>query len=607
MYPTPKVVSVYLYKAWKVVLRRSTRCCLPSPSLLCVVPFSDFPLMFYEYHLLQVGAGPAGLITALTLAKNSIGPRTFELFQLLGMFDDVQRLATPAPTMCAYKLPGGTQPVKTWDLFEQEDVWPDRSYTNVACLSQDALEGVMRIHLAKYGVTVELGKCLVGLEQDTGCATATIIVNESGQDEKCETVIVKYLVGADGAEGFTRKLLGLSFQGETWDADGQIWGDVEIKGLTTDYWHVWGKPDHFTMMARPFGHKFVISVTGQNFDPAGLAEPDKLPNIRMVDRFHEGRAFVAGDPAHVHSPTGAQGMNCSVQDASNLAWKIALVLKDLSSPTLLISYNAECLPIITQMLHATSALYTHTVATKDDDMVEQETTASEKATGDIVLGERGTRLQDRTDALAMAYTSYEGSGTLCAEDRAPETPGLVIDGKDTSLFRLFTPSHHTVLIFAELAEGDIRKALDSMAKYPEAVVQTVVITAKEAGDFSDYTVAVDRDSYARRAYLVEGDSMTIVIVRPDGFIGAIVNDIDRIDRPNMRMVDRFKGRAFVAGDSAHVHPPTGGQGMNCSVQDASNLAWKIAPPALLTSYYTESASLSSLKCYMPPSHSTRIP
>jgi hypothetical protein len=99
----------------------------------------------------------------------------------------------------------------------------------------------------------------------------------------------------------------------------------------------------------------------------------------------------------------------------------------------------------------------------------------------------------------------------------------VISGQDTSLFRLFTRSHHTVLIFAELAEGDIRKALNSMTKYPDAVVRTVVI-GKEAGDRGDATVAVDRDSHARCAYLVEGDSVTVVIVHPGGFIGAIIND-----------------------------------------------------------------------------------
>jgi len=61
-------------------------------------------------------------------------------------------------------------------------------------------------------------------------------------------------------------------------------------------------------------------------------------------------------------------------------------------------------------------------------------------------------------------------------------------------------------------------------------MQTVIITGKEAGDLGDATVAVDRDGHARRAYLVQGGSMTIVIVRPDGFIGAIVNEVNGIDR-----------------------------------------------------------------------------
>ena len=59
----------------------------------------------------------------------------------------------------------------------------------------------MRTHLAKYGITVELGKCLVALEQDADCVTATIAANESVQDEKRETIIAKYLVGADCAKG----------------------------------------------------------------------------------------------------------------------------------------------------------------------------------------------------------------------------------------------------------------------------------------------------------------------------------------------------------------------------------------------------------------------
>lgn len=159
-------------------------------------------------------------------------------------------------------------------------------------------------------------------------------------------------------------------------------------------------------MARPLsptGDKFGIGITGQNFDPTHLADPAKAaefikaetgrvdlefgeftwlshfrPNMRMVNKFQEGRAFVVGDSAHVHSPTGGQRMNCSVQDASNLAWKLSLVLRGLASPTLLSTYNEERLPVITQMLHATTQLYTHTVAKEKQ---VEDTKSNEKALG----------------------------------------------------------------------------------------------------------------------------------------------------------------------------------------------------------------------------------
>ena len=104
-------------------------------------------------------------------------------------------------------------------------------------------------HLAKYGVKVEFNKGLVNLEQSGGHVTATLETYKDGQPTGMrETAAYEYVVGADGARGEhalyivesvhscnglgpTRKLLGLTFEGETRDADGQVWGDVEIEGL----------------------------------------------------------------------------------------------------------------------------------------------------------------------------------------------------------------------------------------------------------------------------------------------------------------------------------------------------------------------------------------
>ncbi|PBK78586.1 hypothetical protein ARMSODRAFT_1011146 [Armillaria solidipes] len=207
------------------------------------------------------------------------------------------------------------------------------------------------------------------------------------------------------------------------------------------------------------------------------------PNMRMVNKFQEGRAFVAGGIFSPRSFTDwGQGMNCSVQDVLNLAWKLSLILKNLSPPSLLSSYNDERLPVITQMLHATTQLYTHTVAKeKPVDAPEKDTKEDEKASGwfrwrntalemyginyrysQIILEERDTKPQDPEDILAHAYSGYEGRGSLRAGDRAPEAPGLVGKEGETTLLKLFKPSVHTVLVFASERDVLVEEAVKAL-------------------------------------------------------------------------------------------------------------------------------------------------
>ncbi|KAG9225812.1 hypothetical protein CCMSSC00406_0007822 [Pleurotus cornucopiae] len=533
--------------------------------------------------VLVVGAGPAGLVSALLLAKNAITvriidkdesfhvgsrgfgvqPRTFELFEVLGINDELQKLATPIPTMRAYKLPGGTIPVKTWDLYEKGDVWPDRPYANGACLGQDLLEGVLRNHLAKYGVAVEVGKGLTALRQNDNSVIASITTFVDGNaTAEVETATFEYLIGSDGARGSTRKLLNLTFEGETRDADGMVWGDVQIKGLTSDYWHIWGKPGEFTIMARPLspeGDKFGIGITGLNFDPTELGDPAKAvefirnetgradlefgewtwlsyfkPNMRMVNKFQEGRTFVVGDSAHVHSPTGGQGMNCSVQDAFNLVWKLAWVLKQ-GKPSLLATYHEERLPVITQMLHATTKLYTHTVVQEKPSEPTQAQNASESGWfkwrnsalemyginyrfSSIVLDERSIRPKDTEDMLAHAYSGYEGRGSLCAGDRAPDAPRLTTSNSETTLYKLLKPDAHTILVFGGAG-------ISQLSAVGSTNFQAFVVRSPgEDTSSNGFEELVDGDGWAHRAYMAKPDDRLFVVIRPDTYIGALFTE-----------------------------------------------------------------------------------
>ncbi|KAH7872212.1 FAD binding domain-containing protein [Lentinula edodes] len=529
--------------------------------------------------VLIVGAGPAGLVSALVLAQNGIQvrivdkadryhvgsrgfgvqPRTFELFKTLGIVDEILEASTPIPTMRAYKLPGGTIPVKTWDLYEKGEVWADRPFANGACLSQETLEEILRDNLRKYGISVELHKGLVAISQNTDTVAATLAVHNHGEPtEATELVTAHYCIGADGARGATRKLLGLTFEGQTRDADGMVWGDIEINGLGSDFWHIWGKPGQFTIMARPLspsGNKFGIGITGQNFDPTNLAAPEKAiefiktetgrneltfgsfswlsyfkPNMRMVNKLQEGRVFLVGDSAHVHSPTGGQGMNCSVQDASNLTWKLALVLKNIAPFSFLSSYNEERIPVIAQMIYATTQLYTHTDSTKSG-WFRWRNTALEMyginyRFSSIVYDERDASSPDSQTALAHAYTGYEGSGTLNAGDRAPEAPGIIQGGQVTSLMDLLRHNLHTVLIF-----GNNYKEAQAVAnvleeRYIIPIQVFAIINNSEHGmENEKMGVLHDSEGHAHAAYLVDGtQGLVVVIIRPDSFIGGIFKE-----------------------------------------------------------------------------------
>ncbi|KAL1738985.1 FAD binding domain-containing protein, partial [Schizophyllum fasciatum] len=251
------------------------------------------------------------------------------------------------------------------------------------------------------------------------------------------------------------------------------------------------------------------------------------PNIRMVNKFGEGRVFIVGDAAHTHSPTGGQGMNSSVLDAANVSWKIALVSKGLAPHSLLQTYSDERVPVIREMLGRTTRLLDRTMRPGEDRDEGWFRGGPLFMLGinyrwsPLAVDER--RDPPTADERESAYVGAEG---VCAGDRAPDAP---VAGDVAQLFDLFKITRHVVLVFS--ADGAVTNAVvAAVGKLPHGSVEVATVLPESATVSSTQSARFvkDKDGLAYKAYEITSDP-TIVVVRPDGFVGAVVKGVEGVN------------------------------------------------------------------------------
>ncbi|MCI2423324.1 FAD-dependent monooxygenase [Saccharopolyspora sp. K220] len=462
-----------------------------------------------DTRVLIAGAGPTGLTLGIELARRDIAcrivdaapqppigsrgdglqPRTLEVFDDLGVLDEVLSSGAPPAPVRAHV---GGEYVGEYRMTEPVEPTPDIPHPNPWMLPQWRTEEILRNRLAQLGVQVEWGTEFLGCEQDSRGVTTTL---------STATVRTEFVVGADGGRSTVRKALGIDFAGETDDSIRMLFGDVRATGLDRTCGHWFGAAEDPTqgiaLTPLPGTDSFQCSAAlPDGWKPrATLSDLQRLldrysggadlrlhdltwstvwrPNVRMVRRFRQGRVFLAGDAAHVHPPTGGQGLNTGVQDAYNLGWKLAD-----GAPDLLDSYEAERLPVAASVLGISTELlrkYTE---------------------GHADAHRRGTETQQLDISYRggpLARDDRPEPGRVRAGDRAPDSPVRDQDGQPVRLFDLFRGPHWTLLAFD--------------AEPPE--------TGHEVHVHRIDPSAAD----AWRAYDVTG--ATLVLVRPDGYIGRV--------------------------------------------------------------------------------------
>jgi 2-polyprenyl-6-methoxyphenol hydroxylase-like FAD-dependent oxidoreductase len=345
-------------------------------------------------EVLIIGAGPTGLALALWLATKGVSLRIVDKTSEPGTTS--RALAVQARTLEFYDQLGIADIVVTAGrkVFGA-NLWVDGKrrahlplgdfgkdispYSFALVYPQDEHEKMLIEQLARFGVHVERKTELVSFEEATDHVKARL----KGADGAEETIEAKYLTGCDGAHSAVRQILGIGFEGGTYEHIFYV-ADVEASGPVMDgEIHVGLDRNEFLVVfplteprhARLIGTvRDASDVTLQKLQWNDVAkkviewmhiEVEKVHwfstyrvHHRVARQFRRGRAFLLGDAAHVHSPVGGQGMNTGIGDAVNLAWKLADVLRNGADPSLLDSYEPERIGFARRLVATTDQAFT---------------------------------------------------------------------------------------------------------------------------------------------------------------------------------------------------------------------------------------------------------
>jgi 2-polyprenyl-6-methoxyphenol hydroxylase-like FAD-dependent oxidoreductase len=341
-------------------------------------------------QVLIAGAGPTGLVLALALLHRGIRPRivdqaagpgqasramvvqarTLELYRPLGLAEEV--IARGIKVEALHLRGSGTEVARV----SLRDLGAGLSpYPFALSYPQDDHERFLVERLAAAGIKVEWNTELTGFTEDAAGIRATL------RHDGTETEgVAAYLCGCDGAHSRVRQALGLGFPGGTY---GQLFyvADVRIDGPF--------QPDLcINLAARGFALMLPVRSRGMNrligVVPAALgdrpgltfedirADAEALLGVRVEQlnwfstyhvhhrvaaAFRQGRAFLAGDAGHIHSPAGGQGMNTGIGDAVNLAWKLGDVLRGRADPAILDTYATERIGFARSLVETTDRVF----------------------------------------------------------------------------------------------------------------------------------------------------------------------------------------------------------------------------------------------------------
>ncbi len=512
--------------------------------------------------VLVVGAGPTGLLLAAELQRRGVPchlidalpgllhwdratvvhPRSLEIFESLGL---VGKFLDAGCRQRVIKIHSGGRMLGSMDLSSCGSF-----YGFNLGVSEEVTESILTDYLHQQGGEVYRSSRLVGLTPQADGMLAEI--DRAGDRYQ---VNARWVVGCDGLHSPTRELSGIGFEGhdiaKTWavfDTTVQGWTDtyegvfafldelpVILTALPGQRWRVYLRPssDESDVVADAAS---TLRIYVPNASFVDVENPTRFHcHTKVATRFRSGAVFLAGDAAHLCSPAEGHGMNCGLQDAFNLAWKLALVHQGAAGSSLLDSYEAERRPVaemITKSGDLTEHAHTMTDPTerRNRDQAIEALFADPKTRHHEIVAE--TELN--VDYCQSPIVSGDANNYPAAGHRIPTT--IRVQGSDQQSCRLHELAQragHTLMLLAG-PTGHDATFLDLHAALQEVATDSPLFEAAIAlGPYPDLSARIGHlEPVAADLLGVEGK--TLLAVRPDGYIGL------RSDRDHLNALERYR-------------------------------------------------------------------
>lgn len=472
----------------------------------------------------------------------------------------------------------------------------DTKWDFALVLRQKYQEEVFRKALAKEGVQLDAPYTLVGIEMIEGAKMGeyrVLATMEHGETKVKSVVRCRYLVGADGGRSFVRRAMNIPFDGSSSeDKWVRVDGVIETDLPKPRTYCAIESPTHGNVLwaaldrgATRIGFAFtaerqkaykVFDEEAAVKEAIASVKPFSL-KFKQVDWwtiyvvgqriarsfFVNDCIFLVGDACHTHSSGAAQGMNTGMHDAVNLGWKLSLVLRGLAKPELLHSYEAERLPNVQRLIN-----YDKDISRLMTMQLPEGWTGDPNADPNEVLGVVMAEAATFSSGLGIyyepdSYLNLTQSSDVSSVQPGQRAPDVTLQKPATfEATRLQSETPNTATFYVVLFAGDVPRTKLSLSAFTAAMsavpwlnnedtpISCLSVIAGPGGSSAYETlggmpfgrVFYDADCSAHMRYGVATENGAVLVLRPDGWVGTVVE----LDENAGQNLERYFGMFLTA-------------------------------------------------------------